>query len=129
MNQSQHPYIQSLQITGMTCASCVGRVERALRKVEGVADVTVNLATEQANIQSDMALDRHALVHAVERAGFGVHEPEQSIELNVQGMTCASCVARVERALKKLKVCRMQQLIWRLKKQWFRCSIYLMFRL
>ncbi|WP_343595824.1 heavy metal translocating P-type ATPase [Acinetobacter sp.] len=103
MNQSQHPYIQSLQITGMTCASCVGRVERALRKVEGVADVTVNLATEQANIQSDMALDRHALVHAVERAGFGVYEPEQSIELNVQGMTCASCVARVERALKKVE--------------------------
>lgn len=103
MHQSQHPYTQNLQITGMTCASCVGRVERALRKVDGVAEVSVNLATEQANIQSDMALDHHVLVDAVERAGFEVHQPEQNIELNIQGMTCASCVGRVERALRKVE--------------------------
>ena len=56
MSQSQHPYHQTLEIEGMTCASCVGRVEKALKKVEGVAEVAVNLATEKAVIQSDVAV-------------------------------------------------------------------------
>ncbi|WP_111894878.1 heavy metal translocating P-type ATPase [Acinetobacter sp. MB5] len=104
MSQSQHPYHQTLEIEGMTCASCVGRVEKALKKVEGVADVAVNLATEKAVIQSDVALPREALVHAVERAGYDVRtQPEQQFELNIQGMTCASCVGRVEKALKKVE--------------------------
>lgn len=104
MSQSQHPYHQTLEIEGMTCASCVGRVEKALKKVEGVAEVAVNLATEKAVIQSDVAVPREALVHAVERAGYDVRtQPEQQFELNIQGMTCASCVGRVEKALKKVE--------------------------
>ena len=88
----------SLPIEGMTCASCVGRVEAALGKVPGVAGVSVNLATERADIQAAAAVDRAALVRAVERAGYDV--AATTIELAVEGMTCASCVGRVERELK-----------------------------
>lgn len=89
----------SLRIEGMTCASCVGRVEAALRKVQGVGSVAVNLATERAEVRpsGDGAVDRAALVQAIEKAGYDV--PAQTIELSVEGMTCASCVGRVERAL------------------------------
>ncbi len=60
-------------VTGMTCASCVRRVERALTKVEGVRDAAVNLATEKAKVVYDPALaDFPALKHAIERAGYGV---------------------------------------------------------
>lgn len=88
----------SLPIEGMTCASCVGRVEAALSKVEGVNAVSVNLATERADIQASGQIDRQALVQAVEKSGYAV--AAGSVELSVEGMTCASCVGRVERALK-----------------------------
>ena len=88
----------SLPITGMTCASCVRRVERSLAKVEGVEGATVNLATERATVRFDPAIvpvDR--LRGAVEAAGYGVRTEE--ITLPISGMTCASCVRRVERAI------------------------------
>jgi Cu+-exporting ATPase len=87
-----------LPISGMTCASCAGRVERALTKVAEVATVSVNLASEQARIQAPAdSLER--LVHAVESAGYQV--PNERLELNLKGMTCASCAGRIERALAK----------------------------
>lgn len=89
-----------LAIEGMTCASCVARVEKALKKVDGVTSAQVNLATETAQIQSQLPLDYHALIQTVEKAGFGV--AQKQIELNIEGMTCASCVSRVEKALKKV---------------------------
>ncbi|MGS7254008.1 heavy metal translocating P-type ATPase [Pseudomonas anuradhapurensis] len=88
-----------LPIAGMTCASCAGRVERALRKVTGAEQVSVNLATEQARIQAP-ANSLPALVDAVREAGYSV--PTRTVELQIGGMTCASCVGRVERALAKL---------------------------
>ncbi len=88
----------SLPIEGMSCASCVGRVEAELRKVEGVDEVAVNLATERAEIRSAALVDRGLLVKAIEKAGYSV--PEATTELAIEGMTCASCVGRVERALK-----------------------------
>ena len=90
----------SLPIEGMTCASCVGRVEKALGKVEGVDSVTVNLATERADIKVRGPVNRQALVNTVEAAGYSV--PATAFDLAVEGMTCASCVGRVERALKAL---------------------------
>lgn len=89
----------SLSITGMTCASCVGRAEKALKAVTGVKNASVNLATERAEIELAAPVERKALVGAVEAAGYTV--PETVTELAIEGMTCASCVGRVERALKK----------------------------
>ena len=87
----------SLPVEGMTCASCVGRVEQALARVPGVVAASVNLATEKAEVTSAAPLDRALLVAAIEKAGYDV--PATSVDLVVEGMTCASCVGRVERAL------------------------------
>jgi Cu+-exporting ATPase len=87
----------SLPIEGMTCASCVARVERALQKMPGVVDASVNLATEAASIRSAPGVGLAALRAAVEQAGYAVGE--SSVTLAVDGMTCASCVSRVEQAL------------------------------
>ncbi|PAU54244.1 heavy metal translocating P-type ATPase [Pseudomonas sp. PICF141] len=88
-----------LPIAGMTCASCAGRVERALSNVIGATAVSVNLATEQARVQAPSD-SLPALMEAVQQAGYSV--PQQTLELSIDGMTCASCVGRVERALTKV---------------------------
>ncbi|RSE89973.1 heavy metal translocating P-type ATPase [Achromobacter denitrificans] len=88
----------SLPIEGMTCASCVGRVEKALKAVPGVNKASVNLATERADITFEGKPDVAAAVQAVQKAGYAV--AETTLELSVAGMTCASCVGRVEKALK-----------------------------
>jgi Cu+-exporting ATPase len=88
----------TLPVTGMTCASCTSNVERALRKVEGVLEANVNLATEKATVTSSNGqLILGELVEAVERVGYAV--PLERIQLPIGGMTCASCVAHVEGAL------------------------------
>ncbi|MBO3276815.1 heavy metal translocating P-type ATPase [Pseudomonas schmalbachii] len=97
---SANPIELNLPVAGMTCASCAGRVERALRKVPGVVDASVNLASEQARVQVAGPDSLPALVAAVEQAGYQV--PSHSLELAIDGMTCASCVGRVERALRKV---------------------------
>ncbi|MEX8194137.1 heavy metal translocating P-type ATPase [Comamonas guangdongensis] len=93
-----------LSVEGMTCASCVGRVERALKKVPGVQEAVVNLATEKASLKVDDPASAAAVlplaVAAIEKAGYAV--PAQSVDLQVDGMSCASCVGRVERALAKV---------------------------
>ena len=88
-----------LDVEGMTCASCVGRVERALKAVPGVQSASVNLATERAEV-TGATVDRALLVKAVEDAGYDV--TSRPVDLQIEGMTCASCVARVERALKSV---------------------------
>jgi len=89
-----------LQIEGMSCASCVMRVEKALGKLPGVAQATVNLATEQAHVEADASVKADVLVAAVRQAGYEV--PTTEFSLQVEGMTCASCAARVETALLKI---------------------------
>jgi Copper chaperone len=64
----------SLPVEGMTCASCVGRVERALKAVPGVQLAAVNLATERADVTFSAAADLQAVVDAIERAGYSVRE-------------------------------------------------------
>jgi copper ion binding protein len=88
----------SLPIEGMTCASCVGRVERALRSVAGVLDASVNLATERAEVRLAKLVSRTELIRAVAAAGYTVSAA--TVDLAIEGMTCASCVGRVERALR-----------------------------
>jgi Cu+-exporting ATPase len=82
----------------MTCASCVAHVEKALRGVPGVKDANVNLATQRADVIFDAAPDATAAAAAV--AGAGYTPIVESLEFGVGGMTCASCVAHVEKALR-----------------------------
>src|SRR5829696_3277313 len=118
-------------VSGMTCASCVNRVEKAIGKVPGVEQAAVNLATERATVSYDPRQTTVAdIASAVERAGYGVvdlpEEPVVAVEpasiaasgsngsddatvpgvteavLPIQGMTCASCVRRVEKGLEKV---------------------------
>jgi P-type Cu+ transporter len=90
-----------IPIEGMTCTSCVRRVERALGQVPGVSSASVNLATERARVAFDgRPATAAALVEAVGKAGYGA--ATQEFDLQVEGMTCASCVGRVERALKRV---------------------------
>ncbi|MGE8523065.1 MAG: heavy metal translocating P-type ATPase [Acinetobacter pseudolwoffii] len=93
-------YEQQVQISGMTCASCVARVEKALKKIEDVVEANVNLSVEKAFIKSQKPIAAPVLKHAIEKTGFEV--VTQQFDLNIEGMTCASCVARVEKALKKV---------------------------
>ncbi|HEM7908686.1 TPA: heavy metal translocating P-type ATPase, partial [Burkholderia multivorans] len=107
-----------LDIDGMTCASCVSRVEKALAKVAGVTRASVNLATERATVEASADVSAARLAEAVEQAGYGAtpvepapsaatsapvdHKAAHSVELDIDGMTCASCVSRVEKALAKV---------------------------
>ncbi len=90
----------SLDIDGMTCASCSARVEAALNALPGV-EASVNLATERARLRFDPTRsDAGALVRTVRASGYTPRTT--TLQLDIQGMTCASCVARVERALRAL---------------------------
>ena len=84
-------------IAGMSCASCVGRVEKALRAVDRVESANVNLATERAEVTFSSAPDTAAVQTAIQQAGYSI--VEETIELAVEGMSCASCVGRIEKAL------------------------------
>ena len=88
----------SLPVTGMSCASCVKRVERLLGQVPGVSTVTVNLATEQADLSGQPSLQD--LAQALHKGGYGLRERQW--QLHITGMTCASCAGRIEKALRKL---------------------------
>ncbi|MEX0365990.1 MAG: heavy metal translocating P-type ATPase [Ruegeria sp.] len=84
-----------LRITGMGCASCVGRVEAALSAVPGVAEAQVNFATETAQVQHDGPVTD--LASALETAGYPA--AQDHTVLRIEGLNCASCVGRVQNAL------------------------------
>ena len=89
----------------MTCSACSAAVQRTVSKMEGVTSAEVNLATETLRVQFDEGNVRFDdMKAAVEKAGYGLVAPQvfKRAELGVEGMTCASCSAAVERALKKL---------------------------
>lgn len=91
------------KIEGMSCAACSNRVEKALQKLEGVHEAAVNLATEKAVVRYDGGkITAAKIAEAVERAGYIAVPENKRIELIVEGMTCAACSARVEKALQKL---------------------------
>jgi P-type Cu+ transporter len=114
----------TLALEGMTCASCALRIEKGLKKVPGVADASVNLASERATVEYDSgAASVDDLLKKVDAVGYKATpmvecptpvipappEPEtapesgeRSVELAISGMTCASCVRRVERSLAKV---------------------------
>src|SRR5690625_147415 len=88
-------------VQGMTCANCVARVERTLKKLDGVLDASVNLATEKATVTLDATrVQPESVLATIEGSGYTPVTAHAS--LAVRGMTCANCVARVERTLNKL---------------------------
>jgi Cu+-exporting ATPase len=89
----------TVAVDGMSCASCVARVEKAARAVPGVAQASVNLATETLTLTPAAGFDPEVLSQALQRAGYAV--PTRTVQLPISDMTCASCVARVEKALRK----------------------------
>lgn len=90
-----------LPIEGMSCASCVARIEKAIKKISGVKTVTVNLAMERADIEADASVTKEKLVQTIEKSGY--HVPLIThVTLMIDGMGCAACVGRIERALKKI---------------------------
>ncbi len=90
----------TFSVQGMTCASCVAHVERAVRSVDGVANATVNLATERASASISSPGAGPAILAAVRDAGYT--PVSERTDIAVGGMTCASCVRHVERALHAL---------------------------
>ncbi|MBY3516591.1 copper-translocating P-type ATPase [Rhizobium laguerreae] len=97
-NSTAIPIPTEFEIEGMSCASCVARVERAIKAVPSVDTASVNLATERAAVTFKDSVDATAVLQAIEGAGYEARI--ETLEVLVVGMTCASCVSRVERALK-----------------------------
>lgn len=93
-----HSY--QMQISGMSCASCAGRIEKVVGKVPGIDHAVVNLATEQLLVTGKGDVDLTGVVTAVRKAGYDVVPHETVLEIG--GMSCASCVSRVEKALGKV---------------------------
>ncbi|MCB2314080.1 heavy metal translocating P-type ATPase [Clostridium tagluense] len=94
---------KSLKIEGMTCASCAKAVERATKKLQGVNETNVNIATEKLSINFDEAVvSVEDIQTAVEKAGYKAIGDDVNKTMKIEGMTCASCAKAVERATRKL---------------------------
>ena len=95
-----------LSIRGMTCAACAQRIEKTVRKLSGIAQANVNLASEKLFVEYDSAvLELPAIKDAVAKIGYQVVEKtdSQNVTIPIGGMTCAACAQRVEKAIKKLE--------------------------
>jgi P-type Cu+ transporter len=89
------------EISGMTCSACAVRIEKGLKKVEGVENASVNLALEKAAVQFDPEkVKQEDIFQKVENLGYRV--VTEKAELTITGMTCAACSARIEKGLKKM---------------------------
>lgn len=94
---------KTFKIEGMTCAACAKAVERAVRKLEGISSANVNLATEKLTVEYDEDKTGEDMIKgAVEKAGYKAVSDTAVKVLKIEGMTCASCVKAVERAVGKL---------------------------
>lgn len=91
-----------LPITGMTCASCAIRIEKGLKKVEGVEDANVNFALERTSIKyNPNVVQIDEFKKKINDLGYDV--VEEKVELNIIGMTCAACATRIEKGLNKIE--------------------------
>jgi len=92
----------TLKIEGMTCASCAQTIEKTLQKKNGVRTASVNFATEKAFVEYESGtIGVKDLEKAVKDAGYDVRSGIQKITFKLGGMTCTSCAATIEKALKK----------------------------
>lgn len=95
-------YHRTFFIDGMTCASCVERIEHALSEIEAVSSVVVHLSQKKATVYSHVPLNLDDLMEIVAELGFQP-SPPQNLKLTIQGMSCAACVSKVEKKLLQLK--------------------------
>ncbi len=96
---------KSYKITGMTCSACGKAAERAVKKVDGVVNQSVNMATEKINIEHDSdKVKFEDLAKAIRKAGYNLIEDinYNKVDFKIGGMTCASCAKAIERAVNKL---------------------------
>ena len=96
---------KNYKVTGMTCSSCGKAVERAVKKIDGVVNQNINMATEKLHIEyDDEKVKFEDLEKVVKKAGFNILEDVKysKIEFKIGGMTCASCAKAIERAVNKL---------------------------
>lgn len=92
--------IEEYGVTGMTCAACARAIERAVKKVDGVEDATVNLITEKLRVTG--TVEAIKVEEAVKKAGYGMAPQQKNVvTIPIKGMTCAACAARIEKELKK----------------------------
>ncbi|MDR2786667.1 MAG: copper ion binding protein, partial [Treponema sp.] len=96
---------ETLSIGGMTCAACAGRIEKTVRKIEGVNTASVNLASEKLFVEYAGAHTISSVKDAVTKIGYQVLEKARglTVSIPVGGMTCAACSARVEKAVGRLE--------------------------
>ncbi|MDF1857169.1 heavy metal translocating P-type ATPase [Pseudooceanicola sp.] len=87
----------TIPVTGMSCAACAGRVEKALSALPGVSEARVNLTAETARVAYEAPANAADLSATLQAAGYPARQAEARLE--IEGMTCASCVGRVEKAL------------------------------
>ncbi len=94
---------KKIKITGMSCSTCARAIESALKDLEGIEEVSVNLATEIAHVKFDPEkVDEEKIVKTIESIGYGVAKEEKEVTVKIGGMHCASCVMAIETALKEL---------------------------
>ncbi|AGK60327.1 copper-(or silver)-translocating P-type ATPase [Archaeoglobus sulfaticallidus PM70-1] len=94
---------KNIKITGMSCASCVKAIETALRKLEGVENVSVNLATESAYVEYDPSkISLEKMIETIKSIGYSVLEDEKAITVKIGGMSCAMCAKSIETTVSKL---------------------------
>ena len=95
-----------LKIQGMSCAACAARIENRLSMVEGVHSARVNLLTEKAALDYDPdQIDLDTLLEHIEKLGFSAQAERQehkTLQLNISGMSCAACSARIEKKLQSM---------------------------
>ncbi|MGL5540532.1 MAG: heavy metal translocating P-type ATPase [Erysipelotrichaceae bacterium] len=93
---------KSYDIEGMTCTACSAAIERKLRKIEGISEANVNFATETLSVTFDeQQTSNDQIMEAVKQAGYLAKNQDKELTLLIEGMTCASCSAAIERALRK----------------------------
>ena len=94
---------KAFKIEGMTCSACSNRVERFVKKLDGVINANVNFATETLNVEFDESkLNNEIIENTVVKAGYAVKKNLKTYTFKVEGMTCSACASRVERVTKKL---------------------------
>ncbi|MHB8128354.1 MAG: heavy metal translocating P-type ATPase [Mobilitalea sp.] len=97
---------ETIKISGMSCAACAQRVQKAVSKIEGVTNASVNFATEKLSVDfDDQKASIPVIKDAIENAGYGVIEDSKlgNVTIPIGGMTCAACAQRVEKAIAKLE--------------------------